>query len=95
MNVKKNWRDTGIYWILCCLSIGAVWFIRIVITEAIRMALKDEDGFEKWQRNLEKKQNKCDCPMKSVQDKGSTEQMRAVKNHHPGCIYYIGSIDGH
>ena len=43
MKIKKNWREAGLYWILCWLSIGAVWFLRVTITQAIRMAFENEE----------------------------------------------------
>ncbi|MBW1812114.1 MAG: hypothetical protein JRJ39_00200 [Deltaproteobacteria bacterium] len=77
MNVKRNWRETGIYWILCVISLGAVWLMRVMITVAIRMAFEDEDN------------SLCGCPWKSGEHiHGSGGNTIAVKDHQPGCRHY-------
>jgi len=42
MKVKQNKLDTVAYIILCILSGGTIWLLRILMSVAIRMALKDD-----------------------------------------------------
>lgn len=43
MKIKNNWLETSIYCILCILSFGIVYLMRLIITIAIRTAFKNEE----------------------------------------------------
>lgn len=47
MIVKRNLFDKIIYTLLCVFSFGAVWFMRIIISEGIREALRNQNKLEK------------------------------------------------
>jgi hypothetical protein len=42
MKTKQNKLDSFIYILFCILSCGVIWISRIIISEAIRKALKSE-----------------------------------------------------
>jgi len=42
MQMKKNDLDKAIYIIGCILTCGLVWVARVIITEGIRQAIKNE-----------------------------------------------------
>lgn len=41
MKVNTDIGETIVYVIMCILSLGTIWFIRITLTMAIRRAIKD------------------------------------------------------
>jgi hypothetical protein len=42
MKIKISYSDRFIYIIFCLLSFGAVWIMRVIISEGIRMALDEK-----------------------------------------------------
>lgn len=42
MNVKKNGAETFVYILICLLSLGSAFVLRLIITVAIRCALQND-----------------------------------------------------
>jgi hypothetical protein len=42
MKIRKNYAELLVYWGLCVLSLGIIWAIRIIISQAIRCAFMEE-----------------------------------------------------
>ncbi len=42
MKVKDSKFDYAVYVIVCILTVGAFWLLRILISEGVRQALKSE-----------------------------------------------------
>lgn len=39
MQIKKSGLDTTVYIVFCVLTLGTVWLMRIIISEAIRKSI--------------------------------------------------------
>lgn len=43
MKIRNNTVDEIFYYIMCLVSFGGVWLMRVVISEAIRKAFESND----------------------------------------------------
>lgn len=46
MKLRKSWSDSAIYILFCVATLGTAWVMRVIITQAIRMAFKQDEGGE-------------------------------------------------
>jgi hypothetical protein len=42
MKVKTNVWDTMVYVIMCVLTMGTLYFVRVTITQGVKMAFEDK-----------------------------------------------------